>query len=91
MLGQDTVTTNYADMNIAQLARVIRLDWGHKVNFGAVPYLAAMFTLYTLDDEYGCDSGSSIVAYFLGNAATWRGPVSKAVKLELNRRLKACR
>jgi pyruvate kinase len=34
------------------------------------------------------DSGKSIVIYFLGNAQTWRGPIAKAVKKELNSRIK---
>ena len=79
-------TPTYSDMNLSQIARVIRGDW-KKVYFGAVPYLDAMRSLDSIDDSYGFDSGSSIVRYFLGNASTWRGEIAKAVKAELKSRL----
>jgi len=47
-----------------------------------------MHDLNTVDDLYGCESGRMIVAYFLSNASGWRGMVAKAVKAELNRRIK---
>jgi hypothetical protein len=72
---------------IKELANVISRDWKN-VNYGAVPYLQAMFTLNSVRDYYYADEGSGIVAYFLANANSWRGEVAKAVKKELNRRLK---
>lgn len=78
------VIKNYA---LSSLAAIIKADW-KKVYFGAVPYLDAMTCLESVDNMYGTDSGKSIVAYFLGNAGTWRGPVAKAVKAELNKRIK---
>ena len=72
---------------IYQIADEIRKDW-KKVNYGAVPYLEAMMSLSSINDGYGCDSGQSIVRYFLGNASTWRGPVAQAIKKELNAMLK---
>jgi hypothetical protein len=84
-----------------QIARDIKRDWrkrypktGHmlsNVYFGAVPYLDAMTSLDTINDTYGRDSARSIVAYFLANAATWRGPMAKQVKAELNTMLKGGR
>lgn len=68
---------------ISEIAREIRSDW-HNVYFGAVPYLDAMGSLNSIDDEYGCDSGNSVVLYFLANAQTWRGDVARRVKKELN-------
>ena len=62
---------------------------GGKVYFGAVPYLEAMLTLNSIIDPYYNDSGTSIVAYFLSNATTWKGQVAREVKVELNKRLKA--
>lgn len=76
------------DKHLSELAAIIRKDWGKKVNFAAVPYLDALGTMTHIDDNYGMDSGRSIVAYFLGNATTWRGEVAREVKAELNRRLK---
>jgi hypothetical protein len=73
-------------MPLNELAALISKDW-KKVYFGAVPYLQAMRDLNSVDDDYGMDSGKSIVRYFLANASTWRGEVAKAVKTELKRRV----
>lgn len=51
--------------------------------FGAVPYLTAMRALTSPSDNYGADSGKSIVLYFLANAATFRGEQARALKAEL--------
>ena len=56
--------------------------------FGAVPYVNAMQSLETIDDEYGADSAKSIVLYFLSNANTWRGEVARRVKAELKEMVK---
>jgi hypothetical protein len=68
--------------SISEIASEISSDWG-KVNFGAKPYLEAMYSLDSVDDNYYCDSGKSIVLYFLANASTWKGPVAKRIKAEL--------
>ena len=75
------------DLSISAIARLIKKDWT-KVYFGAVPYLDAMYSLRTVKDTFGCDSGKSIVAYFLCNASTWRGETAKIIKAELNKRIK---
>ena len=69
------------------IAREISKDWTN-VNYAAKPYLEAMFSLETVNDKYGWDSGSSIVNYFLCNASTWRGDVAKRIKLELKAMVK---
>lgn len=74
-------------MNLAQIAQAVRKDWP-KPYFGAVPYLNAMATMNSVDDNYGADSGKSIVIYFLSNAQTWRGETARNVKAELNKRIK---
>jgi hypothetical protein len=81
----------YDKMTIAELAWTIKEDWrkqGNGVNYGAKPYLDAMMTLNSINDNYIAESGRSIVAYFLSNATTWKGEVARAVKKELNKRLK---
>ena len=55
----------------------------------AKPYLEAMSSLDSINDNYGLDSGRSIVAYFRSNSSTWRGPVAKRIKAELDAMLKA--
>ena len=83
----EDLSAKLRDMNVAQIARVIRRNWP-KVYFGAVPYLDAMGSMDQITDTYGMDDGKSIVRYFMSNASTWRGPVAKVVKAELKRRLK---
>lgn len=79
---------DYSKMSIAALAGIVLRDWGSKVNFAARPYITAMQSMNTIADSYGAERGTSMVAYFLANASSWRGPVAKAVKAELNKRLK---
>lgn len=64
------------------IAQEIAKDW-QRTYFGAVPYVKALGELSSINDEYGCDTASSVVAYFLSNAATWRGEVARRVKKEL--------
>tara|TARA_B000000565_G_scaffold59967_1_gene39737 strand:- start:116 stop:256 length:141 start_codon:yes stop_codon:yes gene_type:complete len=42
-----------------------------------------MYSLDSVSDSYGLDSGQSVVAYFLANAGTWRGDRARALKAEL--------
>lgn len=67
---------------ISTIAREIKSDW-KKVYFGAVPYLDAMQSLNSIDDNYMYDTGKSVVRYFLANAGTWRGDTARRVKAEL--------
>jgi hypothetical protein len=70
---------------LSKIAAEIRRTWP-KVNYAAEPYLAAMATLSSVQDQYYEDSGESIVLYFLSNATTWRGPDAKRIKEELKAR-----
>jgi len=72
---------------ICTIASEIKKDW-RKIYFGAKPYLEAMFSLTNISDNYGLDSGKSVVAYFLSNASTWRGDVARRIKAELKQLLK---
>jgi hypothetical protein len=56
--------------------------------YGAVPYLAAMTYLTTINDSYGEDSARSIVNYFLANAQTFQGEDARRLKKELKELLK---
>jgi hypothetical protein len=67
---------------LSTIAREISSDW-KKVNFAAVPYLQAMATMESPQDNFGYDSGQSVVLYFLSNATTWRGDVARRIKKEL--------
>lgn len=67
---------------LCDIAEEIRHDW-KRVYFGAVPYLDAMASLRDVRQDYGCDSGTSIVLYFLANANSWRGETARRIKAEL--------
>lgn len=54
----------------------------------AMAYVEPMLSLNSINENYVCDSGRSIVAYALGNLQTWRGEKAKAIKKELNAMLK---
>jgi hypothetical protein len=81
------LATELPNLTLASITQIIKRDW-KAPNFAAKPYLNAMGSLSSLSSEYGADSSRTIVLYFLSNAASWRGEVAKAVKKELNRRLK---
>ena len=76
-----------ANRPLSEIAKEIRKDWNatakNGIYFGAVPYLDAMSTLNSIEDNYMFDSAKSIVIYFLSNATTWRGETAKRVKAEL--------
>jgi hypothetical protein len=78
---------DYSELSISEMARVIKGDW-KKIYFGAVPYLDAMGTLNSVDDNYYLNSGKSIVLCFLANSNTWRGEIAREVKKELKKRIK---
>ena len=71
-----------AHRSLFLIAREIARDW-KKPYFGAVPYIQAMMTMDSPNDNYGYDPGHEIVLYFLANANTWRGEVARRVKAEL--------
>jgi hypothetical protein len=73
--------------NLNEIAREIRQDW-QNVHFAAKPYLQAMQSLENVTDNYGWDSGRSIVNYFLSNAGTWKGETAKRIKKELKQLIK---
>lgn len=73
--------------SLSEISREVKKDWTN-VYFGAKPYLDAMSTLNSVNDNYGMDSGKSIVLYFLSNATTWRGETARKVKAELKQMVK---
>lgn len=79
-----------AQAPISQIANLVIRDWKtlKTSGFAAVPYLSAMLTLSDMSSSYGLDSAEEIVLHFLANAQSWRGPVARVVKAELNKRVK---
>lgn len=79
----DTLKT----MGLNEIALVVYKNWPN-VNYAAKPYLEAMSCLHNITDKFYADSGYSVVAYFLTNAASFRGETAKLVKAELKARMK---
>jgi hypothetical protein len=65
--------------SLNELAYIIIEDW-RPVNYAAKPYLEAMTSLDSIQDNFGADTGYSVVAYFLSNANTWKGDVARTIK-----------
>ena len=61
---------------------------GKKVPVALEPYLDAMSSLDSVNDNYGMDSGRSIVAYALSNMGTYKGETARAAKAKLKELLK---
>lgn len=78
-------TTSHRPLYI--IAQDIRNNWA-KPHFAAFPYIYAMRSLNQITEDYGLDSGRSVVAYFLANAQTWRGEEARRIKAELKAILK---
>jgi hypothetical protein len=72
---------------VSEIAAEIRRTW-KRVNYAAEPYLSAMASLSSVDDNYILDSGREIVIRFLANAGTWRGEDARRIKAELREMLK---
>jgi len=64
------------------IAAEIDQDWPQPY-FGAVPYLAAMRSLGSINESFGEDPADDVVLYFLSNAKTWRGETARRIKAEL--------
>lgn len=73
--------------SLNEIAREAGQDW-KTIPESARVYLSAMRALTTVQDNYGYDSGKSIVLYFLSNAASWRGDVARRIKAELKEMVK---
>lgn len=71
---------------LREIAGEIRRDW-KRVNYAAAPYVEAMGTLDSIEQDYFMDSGRRIVGGFLANAGSWRGEVARRVKAELREML----
>jgi hypothetical protein len=69
--------------SIQEIAADIRGDWTN-VNGRAEPFLRAMESLDSIHDYYVLDSAAEIVGKFLAVAGTWRGPIAREIKAELN-------
>lgn len=67
---------------IFEIANDIQKEW-KKVNYAAKPYLDAMLCLENITDNYGFDTGKSVVLYFLANANSFRGEKARELKKEL--------
>lgn len=65
-----------------QIAADILHNWP-RISPHAAPYVFAMRSMNTITEDYGADSGLSVVLYFLSNASGWRGEEARRLKTEL--------
>lgn len=72
---------------LSEIAKEIRADWKN-VSVYARPYLDAMASLSTCNENYHADTARGVVLYFLSNAGSWRGEVARRVKKELKEMVK---
>lgn len=73
---------------LSEIAQEIKQDYesqGKEPYFGMVPYLNAMLAIHSSDPNarYLYEDASTIVAYFLANARTWKGETARRIKQEL--------
>ena len=59
--------------------------------FYAKAYVVPMMSLTSVSDNYGLDSGDSIVRYALSNLTYWRGDTARRVKAELKAHLEGAK
>jgi hypothetical protein len=88
-VNTDNNLPDFSNLTISELAFIIYKKWSN-IYFGAKPYLETMqtFNQVSLSGNYGYDSKKSIVLYFLANATTFKGEYARAIKKELNKRVK---
>jgi len=80
-VGQATARPVY------EIAQEIHRLW-QPMNYAAKPYAKAMLELSSPRDMYYDDRGDGIIAYFLSNATTWKGPDARRIKAELRAMIK---
>jgi hypothetical protein len=75
--------------SISEIARDIKRSpwWRSNASIYARDYINAMSCINSIDDQYGLDSGESVVLYALSNMATFKGEEARAIKAELKSHL----
>lgn len=79
---------------VHEIARGIKKNW-KKMYFGAVPYIDAMHSMRSAHDDYGMDTGHSVIAYGLSNMNSYSGKsvhdpeLAKVHRAQLKAHLKA--
>jgi hypothetical protein len=85
---------DYSKLKLYEIAAIARKDmrvtgFSKKPSYAYVPeYLDALECLTSITDNYGADTGYSVVIYFIGRVAQWKGETARAIKAELNKRYK---
>ena len=77
---------DFSKMTLSQISDVIFSDW-RDMSPKAFPYADAMRDLDSMEDMYGSDPASSVVAYFLTNAEDWKTETAKKINEVLQKML----
>lgn len=72
-------------MKLDHIADIILSNWSDDINPQAMSYVDAMMNLDSIEDNFGAESGASIVSYFLASAQQWKGETARKVKKHLNK------
>lgn len=83
---EDIKSADLSDL-AGMIVRDLRAQ-GKQVPAAAKPYLDAMRTMGSINENYGMDTGASIVGYLLSNLGSYKGETAKAIKAELKSRMK---
>ena len=86
-IAQEIITDFKREYNDAIKAGKKAKHW-RQIYIHALAYVEPMLCIGDINENYGFDSGRSVVAYALSNLSTWRGEKAKAIKKELNGMLK---
>lgn len=74
---------------LREIAAEIKADPAYQSSaWCAGPYVDAMLTMDSVNEDYHADSGKSVVLYGLGNLKSWRGDTARRIKAELKAMVK---
>ena len=63
----------------------------HMARWAGLAQAVPLCSMETAKEDYGYDSGVSVVASLLGNISGWRGPDAKRIRQELKDHLAAAK
>lgn len=84
--GRDVDLPNLKSLTLSQLGELVDRRWV-SMEETAREYLLAWASCESLEDNYGLDRASELVARFLAVSTRWRGKCASSIKKELKRRL----
>lgn len=78
-----------SEASIKEMIAGCRMTWD-EVSPEAEPYLQALEKMDNIMERSMNMAGVMVVVYFLGRSKKWTGPVARAIKKELRKRVAQC-